>query len=33
VDAKLDRIDELMQQLGLSYDDDEDEEEEERRKI
>ena len=29
VDAKLDRIDELMQQLGLSYDD-EDEEEEER---
>ena len=30
VDAKLDRIDELMQQLGLSYDDDEDEEEEER---
>jgi ribosome assembly protein YihI (activator of Der GTPase) len=32
VDAKLDRIDELMQQLGLSYDD-EDEEEEERRKI
>lgn len=29
VDAKLDRIDELMQQLGLSYDDDEDEEEEE----
>ncbi|MBB1199366.1 Der GTPase-activating protein YihI [Enterobacteriaceae bacterium 89] len=29
VDAKLDRIDELMQQLGLSYDDEEDEEEEE----
>ena len=29
VDAKLDRIDELMHQLGLSYDD-EDEEEEER---
>lgn len=29
VDAKLDRIDALMQQLGLSYDDDEDEEEEE----
>ena len=29
VDAKLDRIDELMQQLGLSYDDDEEEEEEE----
>ena len=29
VDAKLDRLDELMQQLGLSYDD-EDEEEEER---
>ena len=29
VDAKLDRIDALMQQLGLSYDD-EDEEEEER---
>jgi len=28
VDAKLDRIDELMQQLGLSYDDEEDEEEE-----
>ena len=28
VDAKLDRIDELMQQLGLSYDDDEEEEEE-----
>ena len=31
VAAKLDRIDELMQQLGLSYDDDEDEEEEERK--
>ncbi|MEB8196708.1 Der GTPase-activating protein YihI [Raoultella terrigena] len=31
VDAKLDRIDELMQQLGLSYDDDEDEEGEERK--
>ncbi|MTH47030.1 Der GTPase-activating protein YihI [Intestinirhabdus alba] len=30
VDAKLDRIDALMQQLGLSYDDDEDEEEEEK---
>ncbi|WP_437888519.1 Der GTPase-activating protein YihI [Phytobacter sp. V91] len=30
VNAKLDRIDELMQQLGLSYDDDEEEEEEER---
>ena len=29
VDAKLDRIDELMQQLGLSYDDEEEEEEEE----
>ena len=29
VDAKLDRIDELMQQLGLSYDDDEEQEEEE----
>jgi len=28
VDAKLDRIDELMQQLGLSYDDDEEDEEE-----
>ncbi|AGN86456.1 MULTISPECIES: Der GTPase-activating protein YihI [Enterobacteriaceae] len=28
VDAKLDRIDELMQKLGLSYDDDEEEEEE-----
>ena len=27
VDAKLDRIDELMQKLGLSYDDDEEEEE------
>ncbi|WP_458022964.1 Der GTPase-activating protein YihI [Kosakonia sp. BK9b] len=31
VDAKLDRIDELMQKLGLSYDDEEDEEEEERK--
>ena len=30
VDAKLDRIDELMQQLGLSYDDDEEEEEEDK---
>jgi len=30
VDEKLDRIDALMQQLGLSYDDDEDEPEEER---
>jgi len=29
VDAQLDRIDALMQQLGLSYDDDEDEEEDE----
>lgn len=29
VDAKLDRIDALMQELGLSYDDDEDEEEDE----
>ena len=29
VDAKLDRIDELMQQLGLSYDDEEEDEEEE----
>jgi len=29
VDAKLDRIDELMQKLGLSYDDEEEEEEEE----
>ncbi|XTZ38381.1 Der GTPase-activating protein YihI [Salmonella enterica] len=28
VDAKLDRIDELMQHLGLSYDDEEEEEEE-----
>ncbi|EGL71825.1 Der GTPase activator [Cronobacter sakazakii E899] len=28
VDSRLDRIDELMQQLGLSYDDEEDEEEE-----
>ncbi|WP_336286837.1 Der GTPase-activating protein YihI [Cronobacter dublinensis] len=27
VDSRLDRIDELMQQLGLSYDDDEEEEE------
>ncbi len=27
VDAKLDRIDELMQKLGLSYDDDEEEDE------
>jgi len=31
VDAKLDRIDELMQQLGLSYDDDDEDEEEEER--
>ncbi|MGY6031790.1 Der GTPase-activating protein YihI [Phytobacter sp. AG2a] len=31
VNAKLDRIDELMQQLGLSYDDEDDEEEEEGR--
>jgi ribosome assembly protein YihI (activator of Der GTPase) len=31
VDAKLDRIDELMQKLGLSYDDDEEEEEEGRK--
>ncbi|WP_312952481.1 Der GTPase-activating protein YihI [Superficieibacter sp.] len=30
VDAKLDRIDALMQKLGLSYDDDEDEEETEK---
>lgn len=30
VDAKLDRIDALMQQLGLSWDDEEDEEEENR---
>ena len=30
VDAKLDRIDELMQKLGLSYDDEEEEEEEEK---
>ncbi|MDY1039126.1 Der GTPase-activating protein YihI [Lelliottia sp. CFBP8978] len=30
VDSKLDRIDELMQQLGLSYDDEEDDEEEEK---
>lgn len=29
VDAKLDRIDELMQKLGLSYDDDEEIDEEE----
>lgn len=29
VDAKLDRIDELMQQLGLSYDDEDEPEEEE----
>ncbi|EMH4165224.1 Der GTPase-activating protein YihI [Pluralibacter gergoviae] len=29
VDAQLDRIDELMQQLGLSYDDDEEDEESE----
>lgn len=29
-DAKLDRIDELMQKLGLSYDDEEDEEEDEK---
>ncbi len=28
MDAKLDRIDELMQKLGLSYDDDEEEEDE-----
>ncbi|MDT1790591.1 Der GTPase-activating protein YihI, partial [Salmonella enterica] len=28
VDAKLDRIDELMHKLGLSYDDDEEEDEE-----
>ncbi|MFV2822153.1 GTPase-activating protein, partial [Escherichia coli] len=27
---KLDRIDELMQKLGLSYDDDEEEEEDEK---
>jgi ribosome assembly protein YihI (activator of Der GTPase) len=32
VDAKLDRIDELMQKLGLSYDDDEEEDEEEEKK-
>nr|WP_318384423.1 Der GTPase-activating protein YihI [uncultured Enterobacter sp.] len=32
VDAKLDRIDALMQQLGLSYDDDEDDDEEEDKK-
>lgn len=30
VDAKLDRIDELMQKLGLSYDDDDEEEEDEK---
>lgn len=30
VDAKLDRIDELMQKLGLSYDDEDEEEEEEK---
>ena len=30
VDVKLDRIDELMQKLGLSYDDDEEEEEDEK---
>jgi len=30
VDAKLDRIDELMQQLGLSYDDEDEDEEEEK---
>ncbi|POP40505.1 Der GTPase-activating protein YihI [Superficieibacter electus] len=30
VDAKLDRIDELMQKLGLSYDDEDDEEEAEK---
>ena len=30
VDAKLDRIDELMQKLGLSYDDEDDEEEDEK---
>jgi len=30
VHAKLDRIDELMQKLGLSYDDDEEEEEDEK---
>ncbi|MHA1002666.1 Der GTPase-activating protein YihI [Leclercia pneumoniae] len=32
VDAKLDRIDELMQKLGLSYDDEEEEDEEEEKK-
>ncbi len=32
VDVKLDRIDELMQKLGLSYDDDEEEEEDEARR-
>ncbi|HAU4329367.1 TPA: Der GTPase-activating protein YihI [Citrobacter freundii] len=30
VDAKLDRIDELMQKLGLSYDDEEEDEEDEK---
>lgn len=30
MDAKLDRIDELMQKLGLSYDDEDDEEEDEK---
>jgi len=30
VDAKLDRIDELMQKLGLSYDDEDEEEEDEK---
>ncbi|MNB85900.1 Der GTPase-activating protein YihI [compost metagenome] len=30
VDARLDRIDELMQQLGLSYDDEDEEEEDEK---
>jgi len=30
LDAKLDRIDELMQKLGLSYDDEDEEEEEEK---
>ncbi|MDR9892065.1 Der GTPase-activating protein YihI [Pseudenterobacter timonensis] len=30
VDAKLDRIDELMQKLGLSYDDEEEEEEDDK---
>ncbi len=32
VDAKLDRIDELMQKLGLSYDDEEEEDEEAEKK-